>query len=91
MTDETFDMVRSHISAEVGSDPEIGWEEVTEAALIDLLRGLLAQTAKERGMIPSINGPLTQCETLKGSLQTVVSRLEAGVGSVNPSASGVDA
>ena len=78
MNDETFDMIKSHISSEVSNGHEMGWEEVTEAALIDLLRGPLAQTAKERGMIPSINGPLTQCDTLKGNLQSVVSRLEAG-------------
>lgn len=81
MDDETLDMMKSHISAEISSDHEIGWEECTEAALIDLLRGPLAQTAKERGMIPSISGPLTQCDTLKDNLQTVVSRLEAGLGS----------
>jgi hypothetical protein len=80
MSKESFEMVKSHVSAEVISGHEIGWEECTEAGLIDLLRGPLAQTAKERGMIPSIHGPLTQCETLKGNLETVVSRVEAGMG-----------
>lgn len=81
ITEETWDIIESHISAEIGSDHEIGWEECTEAAVVDVLRGPLAQTAKERGMMPSITGPLTQCDTLKGNLQTVVSRLEAGMGS----------
>lgn len=79
MESATLDMITSHISTEVSSDHEIGWEECTEAALVDLLRGPLSRTAKERGMIPTINGPLTQCDTLKNNLQSVVSRLEAGM------------
>jgi hypothetical protein len=79
MEEESMDMIKSHIPTEVSNDYDIGLEECTDAALVDLLRGGLAQTAKERGMIPGINGPLTQCDTLKSNLQTVVSRLEAGL------------
>jgi hypothetical protein len=80
MKAESIQLIRSCICADVHNDQEIGWEEVTEAALIDLLRGELAQTKKERAMLPSMNGPLTQCDTLKMHLKLVLERLSADSG-----------
>lgn len=75
MTDERFAEVCACLSAEVIDGDEMGWEETTDAAVTHLLRGSLAQSAQDRGMVPMLNGPMSQCDTFKSNVRQVIDRL----------------
>lgn len=80
MTDESFQEICCHLSPVVVDSDSIGWEETTDAALTDLLRGPLARSAKERAVQPSISEPLTRCDVLKKHIKVVLDRIEVAGG-----------
>lgn len=75
MTDERYAEVCACLSAEVIDGDELGWEETTDAAVTHLLRGSLAQSAQDRGMVPMLSSPMTQCDTFKSNVKQVMERL----------------
>lgn len=75
MTDERFAEVRACLSSEVLDGDEIGWEETTDAAITHLLCGSLAQCAQDRGMVPMLNKPVTQCDAFKANVKQMIDRL----------------
>lgn len=75
MTDERFHEICASMPADVIDCDEVGWEEMTNAAVVDLLRGSLAQSAQDRGMVPTLNTAMMQCDSLKLNLKQAIDRI----------------
>jgi PTHB1 C-terminus len=84
MTQQDFLLAAAHLSPHVHDTDDIGWEEITDAAIVELLRGPLAKNAQEKAATASIIAEaFTTCETFKRHLEIFVDRLEAARGQVS--------
>lgn len=50
---------------------------MTEAALVNLLRGDLSEGGTDQAAVPAVSSPLPHCEGLKSHISAVVGRLES--------------
>ena len=82
MTEDGYEVMKSHLPPEVDDNSTIGWEELTDKAITHLLRGQLARSGKERAVVPTPIEPLKQCENLKKHIKLVMERVEACGGSL---------
>ena len=76
MTDAESAQYAAHLSPQVQCADEVGWEETTDAALVQLLRGKLARGSREQAAQPSLAGPLQQCGTLTKHVAIMLERVE---------------
>jgi PTHB1 C-terminus len=77
MTPEDVKLATSHLSPLVSDTDDIGWEEVTDASLVELLKGPLAKSAQERAATVSLSETFSTCEKFKRHLEIFVDRVEA--------------
>ena len=76
MTDAESAEYAAHLSPQLQCADEFGWEETTDAALVQLLRGKLARGSREQAAQPSLAGPLQQCGTLTKHVAIMLERVE---------------
>merc|ERR1712203_224503 len=78
LDDESFRMLRLHLSPEMCDTVEQGWEEQVDASLIHLLRTSLARNAKDRSALPPPMKVPQDTLKLKKRITNVVDRLANG-------------
>jgi PTHB1 C-terminus len=83
MTKEDFSIAAAHLPPHVRDTDDIGWEEITDASIVELLRGPLAKNAQEKAATASVVDAFTTCETFKRHLEIFVDRLEAARGQLS--------
>lgn len=79
MSDDEARVAAAHLNPivdDTGAD-EIGWEEVTDAAIVDLLRG--PKSAQEPAATGSLE-PMLSCEHFKRRIELFVDRTIASQG-----------
>lgn len=79
MTPAEAAVMRGCLSPQVIDTPEIGWEEMTEAALTHLLRTCLAKSAKEQAVQVAPLAAVKSTERLHKHLSLVLERLAKGM------------
>ncbi|OQR87396.1 hypothetical protein ACHHYP_08896 [Achlya hypogyna] len=77
LDDANFGVLRAHLSPMVTNDPDMGWEDVTEAAITELLRTTLRGGAKEPTIAPEITMQ-PDTKKLKKHITIVCDRLGKG-------------
>jgi Bardet-Biedl syndrome 9 protein len=70
--------MKCHLSARIDDDSEHGWEEVTNAAMTNLLRTCLAKSSKDQTTTQTSIKPLTDISKLKKHITIVCDRLSKG-------------
>lgn len=79
LSPQEVNLLRSYITAEVHDEEDVGWEEITEVALADLLRTGLTRLAKEGPTSTAPWGPIKDTQKLKKHLSLVLERMAKGV------------
>lgn len=73
-----------HLSPEVDDILTQGWEERVDAALMQLLRTVLAKSARDTSSIPGALTLPTDASRLKKHIQLVCERLSKGMKLIRP-------
>jgi Bardet-Biedl syndrome 9 protein len=78
LSDESYELLKHHLSTEVNDLDEWGWEEQTYAAMTSLLKSCLAKSSKEASVSNATIKKLTDTSKLKKHLTIVCDRLARG-------------
>ena len=78
MTSEEYDILRYHLTPHIDDYSEFGWEELTYAAMTNLLRTCLAKSSKDKNTQQTAIKPLTDIGKLKKHITIVCDRLSKG-------------
>ena len=78
------DILSQHLSPEIGDTMTQGWEERTDAALMQLLRTVLAKSARDASAVPVPLALPTDASRIKKHVQLVCERLSKGMKLVRP-------
>lgn len=76
--DDSFELLKHHLSAEINDLDDYGWEEKTYAAMTNLLKTCLAKSSKEASASNASIKKLPDTSKLKKHLTIVCDRLARG-------------
>mmetsp|Transcript_14226 Transcript_14226/g.38566 ORF Transcript_14226/g.38566 Transcript_14226/m.38566 type:complete len:906 (-) Transcript_14226:247-2964(-) len=76
---EEVSLLQAALSPEVHDNEDVGWEEITEASMTQLLRSCLARNAKEASVTASPLTPARDTSRLRKHISLVLERLAKGM------------
>jgi len=78
LDDDSFEVLRAHLSPDVEDNQEQGWEELTDAAMTHLLRTVLAKSSRDSTVIPPPLSMPSDTTKLRKHITLVCDRLGKG-------------
>jgi Bardet-Biedl syndrome 9 protein len=78
LDDESFEVLRAHLSPDVEDNQDQGWEELTDAGMTHLLRTVLAKSNRDSAVIPPPLSMPSDTTKLRKHITLVCDRLGKG-------------
>lgn len=82
MTEEEYEILKSHLSPHIDDDSEHGWEEITNAAMTSLLKGCFSKGVSggiSAQQVSTVIKPLSDVGKLKQHITIVCDKISKGL------------